>query len=327
MAKFSITGEFLTERIRDLWESRDFKKAIKLGLESLEGADLSHIVSIIDGDMKLIGTDVLDLVEDGNFKPNVSFLEILNYAMLPNTGYFRIYEQDSEIADKILNSFDMTYPDSIGDTKRQDYIYQWNQLLPEVRIDNYDRITHWMAVYLRRSSDDADVRRKADFYSANIIETEAPVDLDRKTFNKLCDKYHIYSDREETWEQCLLTRKQLIEPSKQTIEKNIKEEFKKYKSDISMKSEYGWLSPDGRFTVCEWANHEVLASIMCEYFKYEFTEEQKNGRQLSDVLLKIGYVKIHRDDIGMFHITHDRKLTREQELKIDRYKSIHKINP
>lgn len=91
-----------------------------------------------------------------------------------------------------------------------------------------------------------------------------------------------------------------------------------------MKSDYGWVSPDGRFTVCEYAEHETLAKTLCEYFKYPFNDEQKDGRQLSDVLLKIGYVKIHRDDIGISHITHNRKLTIEQQLKIDRYKSKHK---
>jgi hypothetical protein len=325
MGKFSITGEFLTEKIRDLWESKDFKKSVKLGLESLEGSKLSDIMSIIDGNMKLSGVNDLELVIDEKYKPHFSFLDILDYAMIPNNGYFRIYDEDTYTANKIIDFFDNTYPDSNGDNKREDYIRQWNRLLPEVRLDNISRASHWMLVYLRQFSNDLDVKKKANFYSINIVESEATVELTRNEFDKICDRYIIHGDREETWEQTLSNRKSIVEPVDSIIHKNNKEEFHKYKSDISMKSDYGWLSPDGRFTVCKWAEHEVLASLMCNYFHYPFTKEQEYGKQLSDVLLKVGYVKIHRDDIGFLHFTHLRKLTQEQELKLDRYKAIHGI--
>jgi hypothetical protein len=182
-----------------------------------------------------------------------------------------------------------------------------------------------MTVYLRKINGTINVKNKSGFYSINIVESEIKGELDRNKFDKICDNFFIYSDREETWEQCLRTRKIINEPSKETIEKNIKDEFNKYKSDITMKSDYGWLSPDGKFIVCEWAEHEVCALAICEYLKYPFTQEQKQGRQISDVLLKVGYVKIHRDDVGLLHFTHNRKLTSEQEMKIDRYKVVHKI--
>jgi len=325
MATFSITGNFLTERIRDLWDSKSFKQAIQLGLESLEGSELHHIVKIIDGECKLIGTNDLDLVSDGSYKPEVSFLDILDYSMIPNNGYFRIYEQDSREAQRIIDWFQNTSPDSFGDKKRQDLIYSWFQLLPEVRNDYSHKINHWLSVYMRKLSPNREVNTKANFYSINLVETEAPIDLDRKTFDEICDKFYIFGDREETWKQAQETRKRIKEPTKEKIETDIKNEFLNYKSDITMKSDYGWLSPDGRFTVCDFAEHEVLASIMCKYFKYQFTPEQEIGKQLSDVLLKFGYVKIHRDDVGLLHFTKLRKFTPEQELKIDRYKFMHKL--
>jgi len=325
MGKFSITGDFLTEKIRDLWESKNFKMSVKLGFESLDGSNISHIVSIIDGEMKLTGVNDLDLVTDGEYKPEVSFLDVLDYSMIPNNGYFRIYEQDSRRAYEIIEWFVNTTPDNIGDERRHNLIYEWNTLLPEVREDFKNDIPHWMVVYLRKINGDDEVKRKAGFYSIGIVESEISPVLDRKEFDKICDKYFIYSDREDTWENCIQNRTWITEPSRETLEKNIKDEFGRYKHDITMKSDYGWLSPDGRFTVCDWAAHEVCALAMCEYLKYPFTKEQKQGKQLSDVLLKMGYVKIHRDDIGLFHFTHNRKITPEQEIKIDRYKFAHKM--
>jgi hypothetical protein len=89
--KFNITGEFLTEQIRDLWQSKNFKKAIKLGLESLDGSNISHIINIIDGEMKLEGINNLSLITDGKYKPEISFLDVLDYSMIPNNGYFKIH--------------------------------------------------------------------------------------------------------------------------------------------------------------------------------------------------------------------------------------------
>lgn len=337
MANFSITGEFLTERIRDSWESKLFKHAILLGLESLEGSNLSHIVSIVDGEMKLVGVNNLELVADGDFKPTVKFLDVLNYAMIPNSGYFRIYDEDTIIADKIIRYFDNTHPNSTGDRIRQNYIREWDALLPEVKIDNYSRISHWMSVYMRKFSNIPIVTQKSNFYSINIIESEAPVELSRKCFDYLCDKFHIYSDREECWELCVANREMtkgntntikdtnLTAPSEETLRENIVKEYKRYKKDITMASDYGWLSPDGTYKACEFAEHEVAAIAICNYLKLPYTEEQKNGRQLSDVLLKNGYIKIHRDDIGFTHITNLRLITNEQQVKIDRYKSKHNI--
>lgn len=326
MAKFSITGEFITERMRDLWQSRDFKQAIKLCLESLDGITIDQAMSIIDGKMMLTGVGDVDLVEDkSGYKPDVSFLDILDYAMIPNSGYFRIYDIDCEKAAKIVKSFDMTAPDTFGDDKRHRLIREWNNLLPEVRNDFKDRITHWMLVYMRKNSPSLDVKKRANFYSMNIIETELDLNPTREQFDKICDKYYIYNDREECWYQANSIRKSLNRPTPEAFEKIIADEFKKYKVDITMKADYGWLSPEGRYYTCEWAAHEVAAEILCSYFKFPFTNEQKIGKQLSDVLLKLGWVKIHRDDIGIFHITNKRKFTIEQELKIDRYKAVHKM--
>ncbi|MFW5847481.1 MAG: hypothetical protein ACOCVF_00990 [bacterium] len=328
MSNFSITGQFITKHIRDLWESKEYKQAIQFGLESLEGASISHIVEIIDGKSKLIGINDVELVPDGDFSQELPFIEILDYAMLPNNGYFRIYDEDYYEGQKIIRNFKNTSPTEFGDETRRDLIYKWNSLLPEVKNDLKKDITHWMSVYLRKFSDNVDVQKKASFYSINLVESEIdnPTEIDRQKFDKFCDKFHVYGDRESTWEQHVATRKMINEPSDKSIEEDIKKEFKSYQHDMTMKSDYGWLSPDGRFTVCNWAEHEVLASIMCRYFKFNFTQEQLIGKQLSDVLLKKGYVKIHRDDTGFLHFTHNNKLTPEQETKIDKYKYFHKIN-
>lgn len=324
MANFRITGKFLTSYIRDLWQSKEYKTAIKMGLESLEGSNISHIISIINGEMKLIGVNDLELVSDGKFNPEISFLEVLNYAMAPNAGYFRIYDQDMEVAQKIINYF-LDYHLVENDNRCVDLIHQWNSLLPEVKNDIKLKIPYWMAVYLREINGDDNVKRKSKFYSVNLIESEINDNLTREKFDKLCDKFYIHSDREETWEQCIQNRKALLEPSNEIKSNNIKERFNEYETDITMKSDYGWLSPDGVFFVCNWAEHEVLASILCKYFKYSFTQDQEIGSQLSDVLLNMGYVKIHRDDMGILRFTYNRKITNQQEIKIDRYKAIHNM--
>ncbi|MCK9544457.1 MAG: hypothetical protein M0R03_20760 [Novosphingobium sp.] len=331
---FKINGEFLTQKIRDFWESKEYRKAIQFGLESLYGAEIEHIISIINGKMKLIGVNDLDLVEDMEYKPNVDFLDILNYSMIPNNGYFKIYDEDEITAKEIINYFN-----NYSETKNElnelfekpfELAKKWKSLLPEVQKDNQLNMPHWLLVYLRKSSDNKYVRSKANLYSINIVESELNGELKREIFDDICDKFYIYSDRENVWNECLETRKKITktlnQPDENFLRENLKNQLNKYKSDATMKSNYGWLSPDGTFIVCDFAEHELLASLLCEYHKYPFTIEQKIGKQLSDVLLKMGYVKIHRDDLGFIHFTNKQKLTLEQETKIGRYKHHHNIN-
>lgn len=49
MAKFVITGEMLTQRIRDFWASKQYSKAIEYGLESIDGMTTDYLIEIIDG--------------------------------------------------------------------------------------------------------------------------------------------------------------------------------------------------------------------------------------------------------------------------------------
>lgn len=63
--RFSITGEFLTEKSRDLVLSGTWREALEFLVDSLEGMTHDMAVSILKGDKKLIGkNETLDITDE-----------------------------------------------------------------------------------------------------------------------------------------------------------------------------------------------------------------------------------------------------------------------
>lgn len=89
MAKFIITGEMITQRIRDFWVSKQYSKAIEYGLESIYGMTIDYLSEIIDGKKQLIGDD--------NFEQEFKYIDIFKYADMNQNVYSRIYDEDMKL--------------------------------------------------------------------------------------------------------------------------------------------------------------------------------------------------------------------------------------
>lgn len=71
---FSITGEFLTEHARHMTLSKDWRGAIKLIAEGVDGASMDIALAVLRGEKQFVGEcsrdlNTLDLVEDSKDRP------------------------------------------------------------------------------------------------------------------------------------------------------------------------------------------------------------------------------------------------------------------
>jgi hypothetical protein len=341
MAKFVITGEMLTQRIRDFWASKQYSKAIEYGLESIDGMTTDYLIEIIDGKKQLVGAD-LDFVDD-NFEQEFKYIDIFKYADMNQNVYQRIYDEDMRTGLSIISHFTNwhdNWRNNYNDETSLSLVYQWKQLLPDVRdtlVDGFKEngYPYWLSFYLRKA-DSEEYRKKAlkeGFDNTKVICNSAlenktilyqfydEIHSDKNKFDAKCKELYIIDVDDKIWKSMYTLAKRLKEPTSKSIEK-IREEA--LVTDIKMKSVNGWLSPDGTYYICEHGGHQVLSKYICEKYKYEIDENTKLQYSYSDVLLKKGWVQIHQPERWEhFQMTHCKKITNDQEQKIERYESIH----
>lgn len=153
---------------------------------------------------------------------------------------------------------------------------------------------------------------------------------DKDKFDAKCKELYIIDVDNEIWKSMSTLAKRLKEQTSKSIEKNSEEVAKRLKeiralvTDIKMKNVNGWLSPDGTYYICEHGGHKVLSKYICEKYKYEIDESTKLQDSYSDVLLKKGWIQIHQPERWeRTQMTHCRKITYDQKIKIERYESVH----
>lgn len=95
---FSIQGEFITERARELWEEGEYKQAMDV-LDCLIGSTLEQRIEIIEGRKKLIGVNDLDLVSD-DWTPPEGYATFQEMLALANGGAELKRRREEEAEDK-----------------------------------------------------------------------------------------------------------------------------------------------------------------------------------------------------------------------------------
>lgn len=350
MARFIILGEVYTERIRDLWASKNYSKAIEYALSGIDGMTLDYLIPIIDGTKQLVGKE-LDYVDD-NFHQDFKYVDVFQYADMNSDRFQRIYNDDITEGRDIIRWFSNLdgYLWKHEDTWRMK-VARWNKLLPDVKNDLSQKIPYWMSLLLRRYEVENDKANGNNLlYEKNRIGKlkSAPISnksllyqyfdeisTSREKFDKKCTELYLYHrpDLDEIWEsmQRMIKRYNIstfdetdvVEPSENKLEELLEEALVK---DIKMTTKNGWLSPLGTYYTCEHGGHSVLANLICEKYKYPITEDTKNQYSYSEVLLKLGWIQIHQPERWeRFRMTHKNKITYDQNIKIERYEAVHKI--
>lgn len=93
---------------------------------------------------------------------------------------------------------------------------------------------------------------------------------------------------------------------------NIKEEETEYTEKTE--SEYGWLSPDGRFYNVEFGNHQAWASeyLLHLYRENKITYEEAKieaNQNAGDVLVNMGWILIHNPSNMLIKVTRNESKT------------------
>lgn len=333
MANFSLTGQLVTDTIRDLWSEKKYGKALKYGLETLSGSNISHIQSIIDGEYKLIGINDLDLViDDSGYTPEFSFMDCISLMETNETFKQKAYANDIAKGQYLFSEYSRMLALDYDHDRIIPLFYEWETLIPDAKKDLQDKMPFYFRKWLRTLSPDIDVRNRAEYDSRGIVESifgDTNKIVEYEQFKKECEKYLI-PDIEDQYEKYKELRHRIAQPiitspNKEVLIEQDKLELKnKYKKDITMSAKFGWLTKNGTYYTCEFAEHETLAKIIVNVFHNELIQTTDN-KQYSDILLNLGYVKIHQCDIGFSYISFKTKPNHDQNIKIERYIAVNKI--
>lgn len=74
-ANFVVCGDFVTEHFRTRVLEHEWQRALNEIMETLEGFTFDHAVEVLSGQMKLTGTDDLEMVKDEDSAPYLSELD------------------------------------------------------------------------------------------------------------------------------------------------------------------------------------------------------------------------------------------------------------
>ena len=96
------------------------------------------------------------------------------------------------------------------------------------------------------------------------------------------------------------------------VDIDIKEEEKEYIKKTE--TEYGWLSPDGRFYNVEFGNHQAWASeyLLRLYREDKITYEEAKieaNQNAGDVLVNMGWILIHNPSNMLIKVTRNESKT------------------
>jgi hypothetical protein len=329
MATFSITGEFITEKVRDMWRERNFEDALNYLSNTIPEMNREQQLQLIEGEMKLTGKDVLDFVED-DWNPDdeyPNFSEALSMKKESEILYDEKFKEDYNDALDIIekfNKFHDTYATN-PDKHFEREIDRWNMLLPEVRKELEEKIPYMMCQYIRVVGGVCKFRG-LEHYTIASSQFPKRVWENYDLFIHYCDKYAIYGtiQRNEIWDNYHNIVKRITTPDETDIKEALDKKTMKFKTDYKMQSQFGWLSREGIYYTCYYTGHNSLADLICE--KYDWYEEDRDG---SAILESKGWVKIHTPDDhrkGITLFSHSCEyISKEQEKKILRYCKYHEI--
>lgn len=322
MASFGITGEFITEHVRNLWYEKDFQGAFDYLTETIPDMNRGQQLDLIEGRMKLIGTNNLDFVEDKDFiKDNEysSFDNALKRKKESDKLYNEQYEKDYSVGLDIIRYFSEFEKSEKNSDFFENEIERWNQLLDSVRSDLLPKTPYYMSLYFRVFND---VKVTYNGYGGGLTHKTIATNCfpekawtDKKLFEKYCEKYYMYNidEQNEIWDDYHATIKRITTPLKDNKQKKKRKDLN---IDSSMSSAYGWLSRDGKYYTCYYTGHNNLSEEICEKFEWVYDKDA------SMVLENKGWVKIHTPDDhrkGITLFSYINKPSKQQIKKIIQY--------
>jgi len=227
MATFTLTGDFVTEKARDLWSQRQYKEAMDFLTNSVEEMGREYQLQLLEGKMKLTGVNNLDFVKDTDFSiesyefyPTLAeALEIKNEA---SDIYEKEFERQEQRAKYIIDGF-FCFKETIdregcnSSTTDEDGLFmklvrEWKTLLPDIKKEYQGQIPFYMSVWLREldginKSPQDGLNQKFGFFShKNIMHHILPYEHEawdnKEIFELYCKKYHVYLKEEinEIWD-------------------------------------------------------------------------------------------------------------------------------
>lgn len=285
---FSITGDYITDIVREFVLSNEHVKAIDL-LRDFDGLDIENIYKILNGSKKLVGTNCFDLVDDND----QDYIESLKYKFSgvvkgENSVYYRPYAYVRTYGYKDYRFSE----NSRGYLDRAEY-YKRNQtdIIKMLSLDVSENITMGVAVI---------------FEKVEVPDFIALMFKIGRDFQMACDEY-LENDNtllvitaEECNVSCPIQQNNIkITKKKEKEEEKIEIPEKRlasFRSNKEITRMYAWILPSGDSYECEYMEHAELADLICtEMFGYDPNSAiyLETDRQSSDKYLEeIGAIKL-----------------------------------
>lgn len=312
---FSITGDFITQHARTLWQERNFAKAYDT-LECVIGTTKKQHDDVLQGRMKFAGTNQLTL-EDDDWTPPAgypSFVDVLKQA----SAFTELENRREDEARQILrNAAKLTGHYATEEDKEEAEIH----IAAAARLIGHDEalaelahicaepemISERSMFAIRPDHRGSRAQRLAalpeykdiglGFSSNNTLSSAAA--RAQETLRRMAMKKEGFDPDIVPTTDALLHRGHNLTPT----------------LCPDMSSENGWLLPDGKFYGCGTMEHVGLAERILEGKKPEDTDAEEHAENL-------GWIKLARTFTG-FHCLAQKKPTKRQLTKLWDYAQKH----
>lgn len=280
---FSVTGEFITNKVRDLWQEREFAKAFDV-LDCCIGITKDQQIAVIDGRSKLVGVNDVELVDDDWQRPDgyCSFNQALqqgkHWPELERKRQDAAYDLLSKAADCLSK---WTNGDEMSDV--------------QVFINAASReIGHEAAMELFTQIKQHRINDRGDFTHKTLAQAHRDFSLKMLGLDAgvALPSFEVIMDRGYTTTP------------------------KRYND---MSSESGWLLPDGKYYGCSSMEHIGIATQLLET-QYPNGDDRVGG--FESLAEDLGWIKISKAMLGLI-IAGNKPPTSKQLTKLQQYVMFH----
>jgi len=316
-----------------MWSDRKYSEAYAFLSESVPGMSRDQQTAVLEGRSKLTGRNDLDLVPD-NSPSAVSLEQALLISAEASTTHDMKSDEDRAAGRRIMSEFETYYEEFGGYTQHrytcERLIAEWKGLLKSVRDELSPEIPYWMSVWLREVDGirPTPIRTFAGLSNKTVAYSVFPDTAwsDREEYEKLCSANHIYGeDVNAIWNDHQRMVVAFDAPVAEKALAAIAEDDDKAverSRDRDMKSQYGWLSRDGVYYSCGYAEHRAFSETLVRHMGFENPEDNAEH-----VLELMGWLKICTRDycVGEVFFEHYIRPSYEQRRAVREYCEQHNM--
>jgi len=328
---FGVNAEGMTELLRSLWQEGQWSKAYRIGMQGFGGMDHETFFAILSGSKKFIQITRTDLdVTNDDWTPPEGYKTPSIDAILNELGE---WERLRKNADTLKFISPLVYAAS-GNVQRM-LGYQRSRFGPgsPVGIVTTDMVIYLLTLLLPEPTDEQWEKfwekyesKLRDYVADRSTKLQETMDYLRGGATSDVDKEDVDGEEEVDSSTDFYILHRLATGGDPLGYVKLRTEMEKWKlpaPDLDMKSQAGYVLPDGTFYPCIYMAHNWLVNKLAAELKLQSSDPEKDAEQ------KWHWVRLNTMADGQTHIQWSpeeerKKPTRKQMDAVMKWASIHK---